>query len=174
MTFRQQRQNQTQAPSGSGSGSGSAIDIAKSSNKLFEFTSKLQNTIVAQFKVDLHNHNNDKSRADAERLCRQLCDINVHRKMITHMQQVRNMQINRHRKLAYNISKLIAQKSGVAYSEYNSSCNYPEKACHVEMLRMHLSFVQEIKAAANSSIRPIVNHIALIIAYVQADPIFKN
>lgn len=168
MTSRQQRQNQPQAPSGSGS----AIDIAKSSNKLFEFTSKLQHTIVAH--NHNHNHNNDKSRADAERLCRQLCDINVHRKMITHMQQVRNMQINRHRKLAYNISKLIAQKSGVAYSEYNSSCNYPEKACHVEMLRMHLSFVQEIKAAANSSIRPIVNHIAMIIVYVQADPIFKN
>ena len=156
MTSRQQGQKQTQAPSDS------AIDIAKSSKKVFEFTSKLQNTIVA------------RSRADAERLCRHLCDINVHRKMITHMQHVRNMQINRHRKLAYNIGKLIAQKSGVVYSEYNSSCNYPEKACHVEMLRMYLSFVQEIKAAANSSIRPIVNHIAMIIFAVQADPIFKN
>lgn len=156
MTTRQQEQKQTQAPSGS------AIDIATSSKKVFKFTSKLQNTIVAQ------------SRADAERLCRHLCDINVHRKMITHMQQVRNMQINRHRKFAYNIGKLIAQKSGVVYSEYNSSCNYPEKACHVEMLRMHLSFIQEIKAAAKSSIHPIVNHIALIIADVQADPIFKN
>ncbi len=82
--------------------------------------------------------------------------------------QVRNMQINRRRKLVYNLKRLIEQKSTVA-SAYSSSGNYPEKACHMEMLQMHLGFIEEIKTVAVSSIYPIINYIADVVAAARAE-----
>ena len=84
--------------------------------------------------------------------------------------QVRNMQINRRRKLVYNLKRLIEQKGTVACcSAYSSSGNYPEKACHTEMLQMHLGFIEEIKTVAVSSIYPIINYIADVVAAARAE-----
>ena len=83
--------------------------------------------------------------------------------------QVRNMQINRCRKIIYNVKRLIEQKGTSACSAYSSSANYPEKACHMEMLQMHLGFIEEIKTVAVSSIYPIINYIADVVAAARTE-----
>ncbi len=152
MTTREQIQNQLQEPY-------SALTIANHPARLAEFVSTIQDAIAQQ---------SDNPEAQ-ERLCRHLCNINSHRIMITHVMQIRNMQINSHRKLAYKLKKLIQQKGTVACSAYSSSCNYPEKACHMEMLQMHLKYIEEIKTAAYSNIYPIINYIADVVSEALAE-----
>jgi hypothetical protein len=152
MITRQQRQKQAQGPY-------SDLDIANHPARLADFVWAIQDLAIAQ---------QDVNPAAQERLYKHLCNINSHRIMITHTMQVRNMQINRRRKLVYNLKRLIEQKSTVA-SAYSSSGNYPEKACHMEMLQMHLGFIEEIKTVAVSSIYPIINYIADVVAAARAE-----
>jgi len=154
MTTREQRQK-PQGPY-------SAFDIANHPARLAEFVWAIQDLAIAQQNVN---------PAAQERLYKHLCNINSHRIMITHMMQVRNMQINRRRKLVYILKRLIEQKGTVACccSAYSSSGNYPEKACHMEMLQMHLGFIEEIKTVAVSSIYPIINYIADLVAAVRTE-----
>jgi hypothetical protein len=154
MTTREQQRQKQKQPQGPYS----ALDIANHPARLAEFVWAIQDLAIAQV-----------NPAAQERLYKHLCNINSHRIMITHMMQVRNMQINRRRKLVYNLKRLIQQKGVACCSAYSSSSNYPEKACHMEMLQMHLGFIEEIKTVAVSSIYPIINYIADVVAAARTE-----